>query len=257
VRKRIFRKNPDKLREELNITPGGGGAFTDLSDVPASYSGQATKVVRVNAGATGLEFATVSGTGDVVGPGSSINDRVVFFDGLTGKLIKDSGLTLSGSNTGDNATNTQYSGLAASKQDTLVSSTNIKTINSSSILGAGNLAVGDMVLNTSQTVTAKKLFQHTMLEIGDDDASHRYIVMGGNISADRLVYFPNLTGNDTWVFLDQSQALTNKSVNGVTLTAAGVSTKYLNEAGTYTTPAGGSGLSQGQANALHLGHAMV
>jgi hypothetical protein len=31
-------------------------SFTDLDDVPSSYSGQANKVVKVNAGATGLEF---------------------------------------------------------------------------------------------------------------------------------------------------------------------------------------------------------
>lgn len=42
-----------------------------------------------------------SGSGDVVGPASSVNNRVVFFNGETGKLIKDSGLTLSGTNTGD------------------------------------------------------------------------------------------------------------------------------------------------------------
>jgi len=47
----------------------------------------------------------------------------------------------SGTNTGDNATNSQYSGLAASKQDTLVSATNIKTINSTSVLGSGNISV--------------------------------------------------------------------------------------------------------------------
>jgi hypothetical protein len=47
----------------------------------------------------------------------------------------------SGTNTGDNATNSQYSGLATSKQDTLVSGTNIKTVNSTSLLGSGNVAV--------------------------------------------------------------------------------------------------------------------
>lgn len=51
------------------------------------------------------------------------------------------GGTATGTNTGDNATNSQYSGLAASKQDTLVSGTNIKTINSASVLGSGNLSV--------------------------------------------------------------------------------------------------------------------
>jgi hypothetical protein len=50
----------------------------------------------------------------------------------------------SGTNTGDNATNSQYSGLAASKQDTLISATNIKTINSISLLGSGDIVVGGL-----------------------------------------------------------------------------------------------------------------
>ena len=47
----------------------------------------------------------------------------------------------SGTNTGDNAVNSLYSGLAASKQDTLVSGTNIKTIEGQSILGTGNIDI--------------------------------------------------------------------------------------------------------------------
>lgn len=39
--------------------------------------------------------------GVVIGPASAVGDNVAFFDGVTGELIKDSGLTLSGSNTGD------------------------------------------------------------------------------------------------------------------------------------------------------------
>lgn len=46
-------------------------------------------------------WQTIASGGDVVGPAGAVNNRVVFFDGVTGKLIKDSGLTLSGSNTGD------------------------------------------------------------------------------------------------------------------------------------------------------------
>jgi hypothetical protein len=61
----------------------------------------------------------ITGSGDVVGPSSATDGNVVLFDTATGKKIKDSGLTLSGTNTGDNATNTQYSGLATSKQDAL------------------------------------------------------------------------------------------------------------------------------------------
>jgi nitrogen fixation protein len=62
---------------------------------------------------------------------------------LTATLIRSKlGITtLSGSNTGDNATNTQYSGLATSKQDTLQSTVNIKSVNGNSLLGSGDLTV--------------------------------------------------------------------------------------------------------------------
>lgn len=65
----------------------------------------------------------------------------------------------SGTNTGDNATNSQYSGLAASKQDTLVSGTNIKTIEGQSLVGSGNidLVKGDVGLgNVDNTSDANK-----------------------------------------------------------------------------------------------------
>lgn len=52
---------------------------------------------------------------------------------------------LSGTNSGDNATNTQYSGLATSKQDTLVSGTNIKTVNGNSLLGSGDVSISSAV----------------------------------------------------------------------------------------------------------------
>ncbi len=59
-------------------------------------------------------------------------------DTFTGAI---SATNLSGTNTGDNAVNSLYSGLAASKQDTLVSGTNIKTINSTSLLGSGDITI--------------------------------------------------------------------------------------------------------------------
>jgi hypothetical protein len=55
----------------------------------------------------------------------------------------------SGTNTGDNAVNSLYSGLATSKQDTLVSNTNIKTINSTSVLGSGNISVEPVITATT------------------------------------------------------------------------------------------------------------
>lgn len=55
----------------LNAAGGGGGAtdFTDLGDVPASYSGAAGQVVAVNATEDGLEFITGGGGGgSTIGP---------------------------------------------------------------------------------------------------------------------------------------------------------------------------------------------
>lgn len=50
---------------------------------------------------------------------------------------------VSGVNTGDNSPNSLYSGLATSKQDTLVSGTNIKTINGQTVLGSGDISIAE------------------------------------------------------------------------------------------------------------------
>ena len=60
---------------------------------------------------------------------------------------------LSGTNTGDNATNTQYSGLATSKQDTLQSTINIKSINGNSILGSGDLTISGTGISSLNGLT--------------------------------------------------------------------------------------------------------
>ena len=75
---------------------GGATAFTGLTDTPSAYTGEGQKLVRVNAGETGLEFVTAAGGGDVTGPAGAVDDRIATFDGVTGKIIKDSGTTIAG-----------------------------------------------------------------------------------------------------------------------------------------------------------------
>jgi hypothetical protein len=54
---KLVRVNAGATGLEFFASPTGfGGAFINLSDVPASYAGQGSKSVRVNAGASGLEF---------------------------------------------------------------------------------------------------------------------------------------------------------------------------------------------------------
>lgn len=69
--------------------------------------------------------------GAVVGPASSTNNNVAFFDGTSGKVIKDSGISLSGTNTGDetNATIKTKLGAASGSQDGYLTSTDWNTFN--------------------------------------------------------------------------------------------------------------------------------
>jgi len=70
--------------------------LTDLAGL--SYTGNTLKVIRVNAGETGFELATVTaGSGDVVGPASATDSAIALFDTTTGKLLKNSSITVSGS----------------------------------------------------------------------------------------------------------------------------------------------------------------
>jgi hypothetical protein len=72
---------------------GGGGSdtFLQLLDTPANYSGQALRLVRVNSGSTGLEFAafqensilTISSSGGVVELPNVTAIEVGFLQGLT------------------------------------------------------------------------------------------------------------------------------------------------------------------------------
>jgi len=77
-------------------------------------------------------------------------------DSTNKRYVTDANLTTignqSGTNTGDNAVNSLYSGLATSKQDTLVSGTNIKTINSTSVLGSGNITTGTVTSVSALTL---------------------------------------------------------------------------------------------------------
>lgn len=59
---------------------GGGGVtvFTDLSDVPANYTSAGLKIVRVNSGASGLEFVDQAMIMPVFVPGVMTNAQLVY-----------------------------------------------------------------------------------------------------------------------------------------------------------------------------------
>jgi len=117
-----------------------------------------TAQILVGGGAALPVWTTATGTGSPVRATSpslstpslgaataiSINGATITSGTLAGSV--------SGTNTGDNAVNSLYSGLAASKQDTLVSGVNIKTVNAQTLVGSGNINIEALNEATYYTV---------------------------------------------------------------------------------------------------------
>lgn len=115
----------------------------------------------------------------------------------------------SGTNTGDNATNSLYSGLATSKQDALVSGTNIKTIEGQSLLGAGDIDLSKTdvglsnVDNTADTAKPVSTAQQTALDLKADIAAATGTSVALTFTSDSVqgtIASPltgNITGNIT------------------------------------------------------------
>jgi len=96
----------------------------------------------------------------VQGPASAVNNRIATFDGISGKLIKDSGVLITDLATDGELAAETAARIAAdavlqadidTKQDTLVSETNIKTINGVTVLGSGNIVTPDTDTNIANT----------------------------------------------------------------------------------------------------------
>jgi len=156
-----------------NGTGGGGGSGTVTS-------------VSI---ATGTSGTNVNATGTVTTAGT-----------LTVNIP-----TASAVNTGK-LSNTDWSTFN-NKQTALVSGTNIKTVNSTTLLGSGNLAVQDVLVSGTNIKTVNGL---TILGSGD--------LSTGNLNGGILQNFiPNLAGTSVNLTLDSSNTATwNANVIGVT-----------------------------------------
>lgn len=107
-----------------------------------------------------------------------------------------------------------------------ISDTTDNAAGSSRKITATNLFAEAATLNTnlvtltgSQTLTNKTLTAPiitspvlTTPQINDTSADHQYIFAVNELAADRTITLPLLTGNDTFVFNDHIQTLTNKTI---------------------------------------------
>jgi hypothetical protein len=160
--------NNDKIATGIDAAKLADGSvsnteFQTLNGVTSAIQTQLDAKVDENAAITGATKTKI--TYDAKGLVTAGADATTadIADSTDKRYVTDAQLTVigntSGTNSGDNATNSQYSGLAASKQDTLVSGTNIKTLEGQSLLGSGNidLSKSDVGLgNVDNTSDANK-----------------------------------------------------------------------------------------------------
>ena len=83
----VYNKESGTGTTGWNASSGGGSStFTGLTDAPSSYTGQAGKALRVNAGATALEFFTAGSGGTSVFTG--LTDVPGTYTGQAGKALR-------------------------------------------------------------------------------------------------------------------------------------------------------------------------
>ena len=102
------------------------------------------------------------------------------------------------------ATNLDITGLSAS---------NFLRVNSGGTAVEGATGPAGTIVGTTdtQTLSNKTL---TLPQINDTSSDHQYVFAVNELTADRTVTLPLLTGNDTFVFQAFAQTLTNKTIDG-------------------------------------------
>ena len=82
-------------------------------------------------------------------------------------------------------------------------------------------SVGPQVLvtNADQTVTSAKQFNDQMLQQNNPAGTSQYVFAASAITADRTVTLPLVTSADTFVFENHTQILSNKTLDGLTMSA--------------------------------------
>lgn len=149
---------------------GGGGvsAFTALSDTPSNFSGAASKFVKVNSGASAIEFVTVSDTDTTYTAGSGLT--------LTGTTFHVTG-TLGGGGGG--------SGIASVLADTSPQLGGNLDLNSKDLTGTGDINI------TGSGQFSSKIQASSLVKTGG--TSSQFLKADGSV--DSSVYITGIASN--------------------------------------------------------------
>jgi len=107
-----------------------------------------------------------------------------------------------------------------------VSDININTHTSTKITITNKVQLNSGIIYNDQSNTFglfEQIFRDTYLKLRNPGNTFNYIFSGSAVLADRTISLPLLTGNDTFVFQDFIQSLTNKTINGSLNTITNIS----------------------------------
>jgi hypothetical protein len=240
-----------------------GGTLSSQTDLQTALNAKITGNTAIT-GATKTKI-TYDSKGLVTAGADATTADIA--DSLNKRYVTDANLTVigntSGTNTGDNATNTQYSGLATSKQDALVSGTNIKTVNGTTILGSGDLTISTGITIGTTAITsgtvgrvlfegtgnvvqesANLFWDNTNGRLGIGTSSPSAIIHSvGSVTASGLIgrgnFFNNTlvasANNDVLVGLDLQPTFTLGAFTGTNSLALRTQGNVVIGASTYTT----------------------
>lgn len=152
-----------------------------------------------------------AGLGDVVGPVSSVDSNIATFDGVTGKLIKDSGAKVSDFITSAVTSIKKTGSTSLTGNVTLSEGSNITlTQTGNDISIASTSGGGDMVLASVQSVTGLKTFDKDKLAM-KGTSTGKTVVSTANTSA--TDYTATLPAKDGTIAMTSDITGTNSGTN--------------------------------------------
>lgn len=161
-----------------------------------------------------LNLGTVAndGTGDTLrGAGEKINENFTeLYNQLGGDVLTNSTIT-----TDSGVSFRQFTNEVRLNASSAAAAININLPNT-----AGTLVLqDDTVTLTNKTLTSPVL---TTPQINDTSADHQYIIGVSELAADRTITLPLLTDNDTIVFENHIQTVSNKTINNALLNSPAI-----------------------------------